>query len=193
MSEPVSRRRLASQSSNSGCDGSPPILPKSLGVAASPRPSSPTGTASAPPAAKEAPQGPAAGAPPATPAAPPRASAPDKSKAAPDDPTVAGRFLTAGQLLFRAGKVVEARRRFSDALQGLPAEATWALAQSFDTHYLSQLGSSDAAPDMQRALQLYERAVARGATDAKADLERVRAMMQANPPATPPANPPPKQ
>lgn len=93
----------------------------------------------------------------------------------PDEPNANfARLLAEGRQLFDKGKVIEARKRIIAALNGLSPNATLALARTFDTHYLSKLPSSDGAPDMQRALQLYQSAVDRGATDANADLERIR-------------------
>ncbi len=57
-------------------------------------------------------------------------------------------------------------------------EVLLALARSYDTYYLSRLPTADAAPDMQRALVLYERAVERGAIEANADLERTRNILK---------------
>ena len=94
---------------------------------------------------------------------------------APEETTTAfARLLAQGRQLFEKGKVIEARKRIIAALNGLSPEATLALARTFDTHFLSKLPTSDGAPDMQRALQLYQSAVERGSNDAKADLERIR-------------------
>lgn len=79
--------------------------------------------------------------------------------------------------MFAAGKVLDARKRFIAALNGLSPDATLAFARTFDTHYLSKLQSSDGAPDMQRALQLYTSAVERGSTEARPDLDRTRATL----------------
>ncbi len=86
-------------------------------------------------------------------------------------------LIEQGRNLFVAGKVLEARKRFIAALNGLSPDATLALARTFDTHYLSRLATSDGAPDMQRAVQLYESAVERGSVDARIDLERTRATL----------------
>lgn len=88
---------------------------------------------------------------------------------------MARRVFGDGQRLFADGKVMEARRRFVSVLGAMPAEATLALARSFDNHYLARLQSSDGAPDTLRALQLYGRAAERGAEEARADLARVQA------------------
>ena len=128
--------------------------------------------------------GPGAPAAPAT-AAPTAADQPVGSPASPAeaspaaDPPVSvnARLLEQGRQLFAAGKVLDARKRFISAINGLSPEATLALGRTFDTHYLSQLKSSDGAPDMQRALQLYQSAVERGSADAKADLDRTRATL----------------
>ena len=82
-----------------------------------------------------------------------------------------------GRNFFLAGKVLEARKRFILALNGLSPDATLALARTFDTYYLSRLASSDGAPDMQRAVQLYQSAVERGSVAARIDLERTRATL----------------
>lgn len=118
------------------------------------------------------------------PEAQPRAAKPAAATTAPavDEAAVAARNLAEGRTLFAAGQVVEARRRFIAAFSGpSPAAAAWALAQTFDTHYLSALPSSDGAPDMQRAAQLYTTAIARGAPGAQADLDRVRATLSRPP------------
>ena len=109
------------------------------------------------------------------PSAPPAAPGSNGTTKAERDESV--RLVTEGQQLFDEGKVVEARRRFIAALNGLSPEATLALARSFDTHYLYKLAKSDGAPDMQRALQLYQSAVQRGAKDAQEDLDRLRATL----------------
>ena len=119
------------------------------------------------------------------PAAPAAANQPAEAPASPAgvDPaaeapvSVHARLLAQGRQLFAAGKVLDARKRFISAINGLSPEATLALGRTFDTHYLSQLKSSDGAPDMQRALQLYQSAVERGSADAKADLDRTRATL----------------
>ena len=85
--------------------------------------------------------------------------------------------LEEGRKLFKAGSVVDARRRFIAAMNGPIPEALLALARSFDTFYLSQLPSSDGAPDMKRAQTLYERAIERGASEAQGDLERLQAIV----------------
>lgn len=86
-------------------------------------------------------------------------------------------MLADGKALFEAGKVVEARRRFLAAMNGPLPDVLLALAKSYDTYYLSRLPAADAAPDMQRALVLYGRAVERGAVEANADLERTRSIL----------------
>lgn len=86
-------------------------------------------------------------------------------------------LLDQGRNFFVAGKVLEARKRFITALNGLSPDATLALARTFDTYYLSRLAASDGAPDMQRAVQLYQSAVERGSVDARIDLERTRATL----------------
>lgn len=88
------------------------------------------------------------------------------------------RLLSEGQRLFNQGRVLDARRRFIAAMNGPVPEVLLALARSYDTYYLSRLPTADAAPDMQRALVLYERAVERGAIEANADLERTRNILK---------------
>jgi TPR repeat protein len=152
---------------------------------------------SAPPARVTPAAAPAAvvAAPPAEPAPPaPQASAsvsisssvmPDSAAVAepplpPDDEgrATAAKMLSDGEALFGAGKVVEARRLFTAAMNGPIPDAMLALARTYDTYHLTRLPSSDAAPDMQRALLLYERAMERGALNAAADLERTRAILK---------------
>ena len=94
------------------------------------------------------------------------------------DDVAAVRMLTEGEALFDAGKVVQARRLFMAAPNGPVPDVVLALARSFDTYYLSRLPSSDAPPDMQRALVLYERAMERGAINAAGDLERTRTILK---------------
>lgn len=94
------------------------------------------------------------------------------------DDVAAVRMLTEGETLFEAGKVVQARRLFMAAMNGPVPDVVLALARSFDTYYLSRLPSSDAPPDMQRALVLYERAMERGAINAAGDLERTRTILK---------------
>lgn len=95
-----------------------------------------------------------------------------------DDAAGAARMLSEGQAFFDSGKVLQARRRFIAAMNGPNPEVLLALGRSYDTYYLSRLPASDAAPDMQRALVLYERALERGANTATADLERTRAILK---------------
>lgn len=95
-----------------------------------------------------------------------------------DDAAGAAKMLTDGQGLFDSGKVLQARRRFIAGMSGPNPELLLALGRTYDTYYLSRLPSSDAAPDMQRALVLYERALERGANSATADLERTRAILK---------------
>ncbi len=102
-------------------------------------------------------------------------SPPEKSGPAPA--TGNALLIEQGRNFFLAGKVLEARKRFILALNGLSPDATLALARTFDTYYLSRLASSDGAPDMQRAVQLYQSAVERGSVDARIDLERTRATL----------------
>jgi hypothetical protein len=95
-----------------------------------------------------------------------------------DDPAAVAEMLAEGQTLFDQGKVVEARRRFVAAMNGPVPEVLLALARSYDTYHLSRLPTADGAPDMQRALVLYERALERGAKDAAPDLERTRSILK---------------
>ncbi len=106
--------------------------------------------------------------------APPAADAPLPPV---DDPSVVAKYLEEGMVLFEEGKVLQARRRFVAAMNGPVPQVMLALARSYDTYYLSRLPASDAAPDMQRALVLYERALERGA-EAAADLERTRGILR---------------
>lgn len=110
---------------------------------------------------------------PSAPSAPPTAPIPPVV-----DAVTVERLLVEGQRLFEAGKVLEARRRFIAAMNGPVPEVLLALARTYDTYYLSRLPAADAAPDMQRALVLYERAVERGAIEANADLERTRGILK---------------
>jgi hypothetical protein len=87
-------------------------------------------------------------------------------------------MLAAGQSLFGQGKVVQARRLVVAAVTGPVPAVLLALARSYDTYYLSRLPTADGAPDMQRALVLYERALERGAKDAASDLERTRGVLK---------------
>lgn len=95
-----------------------------------------------------------------------------------DDPAAVATMLSEGLALFDEGKVVQARRRFVAAMNGPVPDVLLALARSYDTYYLSRLSTADGAPDMQRALVLYERALERGAKDAAADLERTRGVLK---------------
>ena len=99
-----------------------------------------------------------------------------------DARTVSLQLLAEGQRLFAIGKVMEARRRYFAAMDGPVPEVLLSLARSFDTHYLSRLQNPDGAPDMTRALALYERAAERGSAEANADLARIRSGSQQPPP-----------
>ena len=111
-------------------------------------------------------------------AAPAVAPAPRQAETQPLDTKTVEALLSEGKSLFEAGRVVEARRRFIAAMSGPNPDVLLALARSYDTYYLSRLPSADAAPDMQRALVLYERAADRGAIEANADLERTRSILK---------------
>lgn len=129
--------------------------------------------AAPPPAAPAAAPAKQAAAPPAPPAAPAPKAAPVSAPAAPAaNPALAQ--IAEGRKIFAAGKVLEARSRISAQLQAAPADANLALAQTFDPHYVTQLKSSDAGPDLGRALQLYTTAVQAGSKDAEPDLARLR-------------------
>ncbi len=125
----------------------------------------------------------------------PSAGVPNRAaKAAGEDRLETARLIAEGKKLFQEGKVIEARRRFVAALHALSPEATVELARTFDTFYLSKLATSDGAPDMQRALRLYQTAMERGARDADFDMGRVKAALegQAVPAISPaPASPNP--
>jgi hypothetical protein len=95
-----------------------------------------------------------------------------------DDPAAVAEMLAEGQSLFEQGKVVQARRHFVAAMNGPVPEVLLALGRSYDTYYLSRLPTADGAPDMQRALVLYERALERGAKEAAPDLERTRGVLK---------------
>lgn len=111
-------------------------------------------------------------------ASPGLAATPARPLAPVDDDATATRMLSEGEALFDAGKVVQARRLFLAAMNGPVPDVVLALARSYDTYYLSRLPSSDAPPDMQLALILYERAMERGAVNAAADLERTRGILK---------------
>lgn len=104
------------------------------------------------------------------------AGAAQPTNATTDQPMSSQRLIAEGQGLLAAGRVIEARTRFVTAMNAQSAEATLALARSYDTFYLVHLQSSDGAPDMQRALQLYAVAAQRNVPEADADLRRVRAL-----------------
>jgi len=95
-----------------------------------------------------------------------------------EEPAAVSQMLSEGLILFEEGKVVQARRRFVAAMNGPVPEVLLALARSYDTYYLSRLPTADGAPDMQRALQLYERALERGASEAAPDLDRTRGILK---------------
>lgn len=99
-----------------------------------------------------------------------------------DARTVSLQLLAEGQRLFAIGKVMEARRRYFAAMDGPVPDVLLALARSFDTHYLSRLQNPDGAPDMTRAMALYERAAERGSPEANADITRIRAATQQSAP-----------
>ncbi|MFM9942921.1 MAG: hypothetical protein ACKVP7_25905 [Hyphomicrobiaceae bacterium] len=140
-------------------------------------PAVPAPSSAPPPAAAMAPSAPATTTLPATvTVTPPATTGTGRPPEAPDVQATEAQ-LEEGRALFAAGKVIEARKRFIAALNGPIPEALLALARSFDTFYLSQLARSDGAPDMNRALTLYERAAERGALEAPADLERIKATM----------------
>jgi len=113
---------------------------------------------------------------PATSARP--AHAPEPPLPPVEEPAAVSQMLSEGLILFEEGKVVQARRRFVAAMNGPVPEVLLALARSYDTYYLSRLPTADGAPDMQRALQLYERALERGASEAAPDLDRTRGILK---------------
>lgn len=111
-------------------------------------------------------------------AAPKPPTAPEPPLPPVDDPAAVQEMLAEGLTLFEQGQVVQARRRFVAAMNGPVPEVLLALARSYDTYYLSRLPTADGAPDMQRALVLYERALERGAKEAAPDLERTRGVLK---------------
>ncbi|MEZ5815876.1 MAG: hypothetical protein R3D44_02195 [Hyphomicrobiaceae bacterium] len=121
---------------------------------------------------------PAAKTPIVAPATAKKPAAPEPPLPPVDEPAAVAEMLAEGLGLFEQGKVVQARRRFVAAMNGPVPEVLLALARSYDTYYLSRLPTSDGAPDMQRALVLYERALERGAKEAAPDLERTRGILK---------------
>ena len=117
-------------------------------------------------------------APPPPPAPAPITPSVEQPLPAVEDAAGSAKMLSEGQSLFDSGKVLQARRRFIAAMNGPNPEVLLALGRTYDTYYLSRLPASDAAPDMQRALVLYERALERGANSATGDLERTRAILK---------------
>ncbi len=83
--------------------------------------------------------------------------------------------------LLEEGKVLEARKRIAASMDQAPGEANWALAQSYDPHYLQRLKTSDGSADLGRALQLYTTAMQAGAKDAEPDLSRLRVSLGLSP------------
>ncbi|MGE0769415.1 MAG: hypothetical protein AB7L90_23495 [Hyphomicrobiaceae bacterium] len=115
----------------------------------------------------------------ATPASASRAPpAPDGPLPPVVEPAAVAEMLAEGLTQFEQGKVVQARRHFVAAMNGPVPEVLLALARSYDTYHLSRLPTADGAPDMQRALVLYERALERGAKEAAPDLERTRGILK---------------
>ncbi len=113
---------------------------------------------------------------------PPVSSPSPPSAAAPgEDRLQSARLIAEGRKLFERGQVIEARRRYIAALNSLSPEATFALAQTFDTHYLAKLPASDGAPDVGRAFQLYTTAVDKGLKEAEPDLARLRTSLGLGP------------
>ncbi|MGE0697746.1 MAG: hypothetical protein AB7O57_01490 [Hyphomicrobiaceae bacterium] len=156
-----------------------PKAPAAVVPAAAPAVASATVTPSAvvkpaaPPAAAVAP---AATPPPAAQAATAVVATPPAPKA--EDPVLVKTALSEGRALFDAGKVMQARRRFIEAMSTSNPEIVHALGRTYDTYYLTRLPTADGAPDMQRALVLYERAVERGASGASPDAERTRGFLK---------------
>lgn len=137
--------------------------------------------------------------------APPTAPEPKASERAADSPApvlgpvsaqaqaeASRRLLTEGERLFAAGEVVKARERFLAAMNGPIPEVMLAFGRSFDPYYLARLPRSNAAPDAQRAITIYEGAVRQGSADAEADLQRLRKSVATSPAGTPiaPKSPP---
>ena len=86
-----------------------------------------------------------------------------------------------GRKLMEEGKVLEARKRFSASMDAAAGDANWALAQSYDPHYLQKLKTSDGSADLGRALQLYTTAMQAGTKDAEPDLARLRVSLGLSP------------
>lgn len=133
---------------------------------------------------------------PATPPAPPAtAKAPERATesttpalgpvSAQAQSEASKRLLAEGNRLFAAGDVVKARERFLAAMNGPIPEVMLVFARSYDPYYLSRLPRSNAAPDPQRAVTIYEGAVRQGSTDAEADLQRLRKSLATSPAGTP--------
>lgn len=126
----------------------------------------------------------------------PAVVAPPRPRSEQDARMVSLQLLSEGSRLFTLGKVLEARKRYFAAMDGPVPEVLLALARTFDVFYLSKLQQPDGAPDMARALALYERAAERGSVEAKADLQRIRGEPAGQPgeqQAVPPASAPPQR
>lgn len=165
--------KIASEPGGSGMPAATPVATASIAraPAADPKPAPPP---SVEPAVlskqRDVPAPPAAA---LQSAPPPSAAAP--APAQPDRRLISRELVAEGQRLFSMGQVMEARKRYFAAMDGMIPEVLLALARSFDGHYISKVPHPDGVQDLVRARALYERAAEHGSKDAVADLARIKA------------------
>ncbi len=114
--------------------------------------------------------------------APSRASAPSLGgapatgggAARPSQLELRGReLIRRGNVLMRKGDIVGARRLFKEATISGLARAYLAYGRSFDPNYLDRIPGANAAPDPERALELYRKAIEGGLGSAKVKIENL--------------------
>lgn len=134
-------------------------------------------------------------APPGEPATPPPREAPQNAAPTETD----GNTGRAEHLLVEVtndmarGRIMNARRRLEATDIADEPDLIWALARAYDPNVLSQVGTPDAAPNPERAAELYRRwhavSVAKGLVSSDVSIDRLLNSLglSTDDPATPPA------
>jgi hypothetical protein len=109
----------------------------------------------------------------APPAMPETTGSRQVSIAAPAPAVTEDRLVRRADALFRSGDVSGARLLLERSMEAGNAQAAFLLAETFDPHVLSRLGTFGIRPDPAKARDLYARALALGVRQAG---ERIQAL-----------------
>jgi hypothetical protein len=89
-------------------------------------------------------------------------------------PKVGDRLITRADALLQDGDVSGARLLLERSMEAGDARATFMLAETFDPHVLSRMGTRGIRGDAQKARELYARAQALGAPQARERIEALK-------------------